>query len=115
MELNDFQQEYVEVYHKKDLIYRGFLIAIDEGPVPGEENYIICGINGEGIVIPMGDPKWEIVSISEEENLTPWQLIRKELGIICTEKTAYEMLSMGFFSGFFVGFLLFFVCCLLFF
>lgn len=114
-ELNDVQEEYVEVYFKKDLIYRGFLIGIDDGGPTGEQNFIICGIKGEGIVIPMSDTNWEVVHLTDESEMTPWKLIRKELGVICTEKTGYEMLSFGFFSGFMVGFLLLFVSCILFF
>lgn len=115
MATDEFKQEYVEVYYKNDLIYRGFLIGIDDNPELGEQNFIICGIHGEGIVIPVDEPNWEIVAISDESEITPWKLIKKELGVICTEKTAYEMLSMGFFAGFSVGFLMLFVCCLLFF
>ena len=33
-----------------------------------------------------------------------WGTGKKEFDILCTERTAYEMVSMGFFVGFFLGF-----------
>ncbi len=47
MATDEFKQEYVEVYYKNDLIYRGFLVGIDDNPELGERNFIICGIHGD--------------------------------------------------------------------
>ncbi len=108
---DDFENEetppYVEVYYKNEILYRGFLIDIVIDDFDRESShYAVSCINGELLCIPLYDHNWIVqhLGITEQTKPTPWELAKKEFGILCTERTAYEMLSLGFFSGFLIGF-----------
>ena len=103
---NDQIPPYVEVYYKNDLLYRGFLIdVVVEEHDKENSHYAVSCINGELVCIPLYDDEWSVRHLGTgDDKPTPWQLAKKEFDILCTERTAYEMASMGFFSGFFLGF-----------
>lgn len=96
---------YVEVFYNNDIIYRGFLIDVVLDDFDKESShYAVSCINGEMVCVPMFDEKWRINHFGIDKTPTPFELAKKELDILCTERTAYEMLSLGFFSGFLIGF-----------
>lgn len=103
---NDQIPPYVEVYYKGNILYRGFLVDIVSDEQDKESNhYAVSCINGELVCVPLYDDDWSVHHLGVgEDKPTPWQLAKKEFDILCTERTAYEMVSMGFFTGFFLGF-----------
>lgn len=103
---NEQEPPYVEVYYKNDLLYRGFLIdVVIEENDKESSHYAVSCINGELVCVPFYDYDWSVRTLGVGQNKpTPWQLAKKEFDILCTERTAYEMVSMGFFTGFFLGF-----------
>ena len=97
---------YVEVYFESNLLYRGFLIdvVVDEQEKENSHYAVSC-IHGEMLCVPLYDDRWAVQHLGVgDAKPTPWQLAKKEFDILCTERTAYEMVSMGFFVGFFLGF-----------
>lgn len=103
---NDQMPPYVEVYYKGNLLYRGFLVdVVDDHNDKESSHYAVSCINGEMLCIPLHDDDWSVHHLGVgEDKPTPWELAKKEFDILCTERTAYEMVSMGFFTGFFLGF-----------
>ena len=97
---------YVEVYFENDLLYRGFLVdVVVEEHDKESSHYAVSCIHGEMLCVPLYDERWAVHHLGTgDDKPTPWQLAKKEFDILCTERTAYEMVSMGFFVGFFLGF-----------